>query len=328
MILYKAFTAAFALGILLAPPAAGAQQPAKVPRVGYLFSFTAAEGRHLWEACRQGLRELGYVEGQNILLEPRWAEGRHERLPDLVADLVRLKVDVLVAAATPASLAAKAATSSIPVVLVAVADPVRSGLVASMARPGGNFTGLSLLTRELSGKRLELLKESVPKLSRVAALLNPDNHANAIVLEETQVAARQLGTQLHPLEVRDPGQLEAAFEAATRARAGALLVFDDPVLWSYRARIVALAAKRRLPAMYGYREFVDAGGLMSYGPNRPDHYRRTAFYVDKILKGAKPADLPVEQPMRFELAINLKTAKTLGLTIPRSVLTLADQVIQ
>jgi putative ABC transport system substrate-binding protein len=210
-----------ALGLGLLAPAlpTDAQQSARLPRVGYVFSFTASEGRHLWEARRQGLRELGYVEGQNIALEPRWAEGRYERLPDLVNELVRLKVDVMVAAATPASLAAKAAAGAIPVVLVGVADPVRSGLVASMARPGGNFTGLSLLTPELSGKRLELLNEVLRKVSRVAALLNPGNHSNAIVLEETQVAARQLGTQPQPLEVRDPGQLEAAFEAASRAGA-------------------------------------------------------------------------------------------------------------
>jgi putative ABC transport system substrate-binding protein len=317
-----------ALALLAAPPAVEAQQPAKVPRVGYLFSFTAAEGRHLWEACRQGLRELGYVEGQNIVLEPRWAEGRYERLPGLVEDLLRLKVNVMVVAATPGSLVAKAATSTTPIVLVAVADPVRSGLVASLARPGGNVTGLSLLTPELSGKRLQLLIEALNKVSRVAVLMNPGNQSNLFFLEETQAAARVLGVQLQPLEVRNPDEIERAFEAAARGRAGALMAFDDPIIHSFRKRIVALAAKRRLPAMYGTREFADDGGLMSYGPHRPDLYRRTATYVDKILKGATPADLPVEQPTRFELVVNLKTAKALGLTIPPPVLVRADRVIQ
>ena len=271
---------------------------------------------------------MGYVEGQNIILEPRWAEGRYERHHDLVADLVRLNVDVMVVAATPASFAAKAATNTIPVVFVAVADPVRVGLVASLARPGANFTGLSLLTPELSGKRLELLMEAVHKVSRVAVLMNSSNLSNAVFLEETRVLAGRLGIQLQPLEGRNPDEIEQAFEAATRERARAIVVFDDPVIYSYRTRVVALAAKRRLPAMYGYREFVDDGGLMSYGPNRPDLYRRTATYVDKILKGAKPADLPVEQPMKFELVINLKTAKQIGLTIPQTVLYRADKVIK
>jgi putative ABC transport system substrate-binding protein len=316
------------LALLAAPLASDAQQPAKVARVGYIFSFTAAEGRHLWEACRQGLRELGYVEGQNIVLEPRWAEGRYERLPGLVADLLRLKVDVMVVAATPGSLVAKAANNTTPIVMVAVADPVRSGLVASLARPGGNITGLSLLTPELSGKRLQLLTEALNKVSRVAVLMNPGNQSNLFFLKETQTAARVLGVQIQPLEVRNPDEFERAFEAAARGRADALMAFDDPVIHSYRKRIVALAAKRRLPAMYGTREFADDGGLMAYGPHRPDLYRRAATYVDKILKGAKPADLPVEQPTRFELVINLKTAKALGLTIPPSVLVRADQVIQ
>jgi len=307
---------------------AEAQQRRRVPRVGYVFSFTPAEGQHLWEACREGLRELGYVEGQNIILEPRWAEGRYERHDDLVADLVRRNVDVMVVAATPANFVAKAATHTIPIVFVAVADPVRVGLVASLARPGGNFTGLSLLTPELSGKRLELLMEALHKVSLVAVLRNPGNPSNAVFLEETQVAAGRLGIQLQPLEGRNPDEIEQAFEAATRERARAIVVFDDPVIYSYRTRVVALAAKRRLPAMYGYREFVDDGGLMSYGPNRPDLYRRTATYVDKILKGAKPADLPVEQPMKFELVINLKTAKQIPLTIPPNLLARAAKVIR
>ena len=330
LVIRTAVQALVALGfaMLAALSAAGAQQPAKVPRVGYVFSFTAAEGRHLWEACRQGLRELGYVEGQTIALEPRWAEGRYERLPGLVAELLRLKVDVMVVAATPGNLVAKAATSTTPIVLVAVADPVRSGLVASLARPGGNFTGLSLLTPELSGKRLQLLTEAAPRVTRVAVLMNPGNHSNLIFLEETQVAARVLGIQLQALEVRSPEEFEQAFAAAARGRAGALVAFDDPVIHSNRTRIVALAAKRRLPAMYGTREFAEVGGLMSYGPNREQLYHRTAIYVDKILKGTKPADIPVEQPTRFEMVVNMKTAKALRLTIPQTILIRADQVIQ
>ena len=313
---------------LAAPRAAEAQRSATVPRVGYLFSFTPAEGKHLWEACRHGLRKLGYVDGQNIVLEPRWADGRHERLPTLAAELVRLKTDVIVSAATPASLAAKAATNSIPVVIVAVGDPVKTGLVTSLARPGGNVTGLSLLTTDLSGKRLELLAECVRPIPRVAILMHPDNPVHAVFLEETREAAQRLGVQIQSLQARNPMEIEQVFAAAGADRAVALVVFDDPVIWSYRAQIVARAAKRKLPVMYGYREFVDDGGLMSYGPDRIDHYGRTAIYVDKILKGAKPADLPVEQPTKFELVINLKTAKALGLTIPPSLLQRADQVIE
>ena len=316
------------MSLLAVPLRLAAQPPQRVPRVGYLFSFTPAEARHLWEACRQGLRELGYVEGQNIVLEPRWADGRHERLPELAADLVRLKVDVIVSAATPASRAAKAATSSIPIVIVAVGEPVKMGLVASLARPGGNMTGLSLLTTELSGKRLELLGQVVRNMPRVAILMNPDNPVYAVFLEETRVAAQKLGVQLQPLEARNPRDIEQVFDAAPGERAAGLIVFDDPMLWSYRKQIVALAAKRRLPAMYGFREFVGEGGLMSYGPDRVDHYRRTALYVDKILKGAKPADLPVEQPTKFDLVINVKTAKALGLVIPPALLSRADQIIE
>ncbi len=324
----RAFVLTVGIGVLVAPLSLAAQQPQKVPRVGYLFSFTPAEGRHLWEACRLGLRELGYVEGQNIVLEPRWADGRHERLPGLAADLVRLKVDVLVSAATPASRAAKAATSSIPIVIVAVGEPVKMGLVASLARPGGNVTGLSLLTTELSGKRLELLADIVRNIHRVAALMNPDNPVTAVFLAETRDAARRLGVQLQPLQARNSGEIEQAFNTATMERAAALIVFDDPVIWSYRAQIVAHAAKRRLPVMYGFRDFVDEGGLMSYGPDRVNHYRRTAIYVDKILRGARPADLPVEQPTKFELIVNVTTAKALGLTIPPSLLLRVDQVIE
>ena len=310
------------------PVAARAQQHSTVPRIGYLFSFTRAEGEHLWQACRQGLRDLGYVEGQNIILEPRLAEGHNERLPKLAADLVQIKVDVIVAAATPASRAAKAATSTIPIVFVAVGDPVKAGLVARLARPGGNITGLSLLTSDLSGKRLSLLMETVPKVSRVGILMNPDNPISAIFLEETKLAARQLGAELQPLDARGPKEIEQAFAVAADQRVDAVIVFDDPVLWSYRAQIVALAAARKIPAVYGYRDFVDQGGLMSYGPDRPDQYRRTAIYVDKILKGAKPSDLPIEQPTKFELIVNRKTAKSLGIELPASVIVGANEVIE
>src|SRR5215467_6279944 len=303
------------------------QQAKKVPRIGFLGGASASFYAARTNAFRQGLNELGYTEGKNIDIEYRYAEGKFNRLPDLAAELVGLKVDVIVAAPTPSVLAAKKASATTPIVFASVVDPVASGLVASLARPGGNFTGLSLLTPELSGDRLELLIEALHKVSRVAVLRNPGNPSNAVFLEETQAVAGRLGIQLQPLEGRNPDEIEQAFEAATRERARAIVVFDDPVIYSYRTRVVALAAKRRLPAMYGYREFVDDGGLMSYGPNRPDLYRRTATYVDKILKGAKPADLPVEQPMKFELVINLKTAKQIGLTIPPNVLARADKVI-
>jgi putative ABC transport system substrate-binding protein len=310
------------------PIAVQAQQRSNVPRVGYLFSFAQEDDKQLWQACWQGLRDLGYVEGQSIILEPRWAEGHHDRLPGLVAELVMLKVDVIVAAATPASLAAKAATSTIPIVIVAVADPVKSGLVVSLARPGGNVTGLSLLTSDLSGKRLQILKEIVRNISHVAVLMNPDNRSGSVFWGQTQLAAQQLGVELQRLEARNPKEIERAFAVVVDRRVDALIVFDDPVLWSYRAEIVAQAAAQRLPEMYGYRDFVDGGGLISYGPDRPDHYRHTAIYVDKILKGAKPADLPVEQSVKFELIVNLKTAKTLGLTVPPSLLVTADEVIE
>jgi putative ABC transport system substrate-binding protein len=315
-------------GIAALPMAAHAQQQRRVPKVGYLFSFTQAEGRHLWEACRQGLRDLGYVEGQSIILEPRWADGRHERLPALAADLVGRNVDVIVSAATPASLAAKAATSTIPIVIVAVGEPVKTGLVVSLARPGGNVTGLSLLTSDLSGKRLQLLLEILRNVSRVALLINPKNPISAIFLEETQDASRKLGIELQQLEARSPQEIERTFDRAASERSGALIVFDDPVLWSYRAQIVALAAAQKIPAMYGYKDFVDDGGLISYGPDRPDQYRRTATFVDKLLKGAKPADLPVEQPTKFELVINLKTAKALGLDVSLQLQQRADELIE
>ena len=317
-----------ALSLLGLPVSSTAQAPPKIPRVGYVFGMSSTEGRHFFEAARQGLRELGYVEGQTIALEVRWAEGRYERMPELVAEVVRLKVDVMVASSTPGALAAKNAATTVPIVMVAVGDPVGAGLVATLARPGGNLTGLSLMNPEISGKRLQLLKEVLPRVTRVAVLTNPGNPIHGTFWKETQVAARKLGVELQALELRGPEDFEGAFRAATRGRAGALLAFDDGLSLAYRTWIVALAAKCRLPAMYGFREFPDVGGLSPYGANLPDLYRRAATYVDKILKGAKPADLPVEQPTKFELVINLKAAKALGLTIPQSVLIRADQLIQ
>ncbi len=318
-----------ALSILACPLSLEAQQPAKVVRIGFLFPATPAATSHLLETFGQGLRELGYVEGKNFILERRYAEGRVERLPDLAAELVRLKVDLIVAATTPAIQAAKQATRTIPIVMANSFDPVGTGLVASLGRPGGNITGLSTHLQELPGKLLQLLKEAVPRVTCVAFLGNPDVPHSALVFRETQVAARVLGVELQSVEVRGAAEFESAFSAMTRERAGALILSTRvPVFFAHRKQIADLAVKNRLPAIYANRDFVDAGGLMSYGAHVPDLYRRAATYVDKMLRGAKPADLPVEQPTKFELVINLKTAKALGLTIPQSVLIRADQVIQ
>ena len=319
-----------ALGIISLALPAEAQPPGRIFRIGYLSSSSPSAVSHNIDAFRQGLRDLGYVEGRNIVIEYRWAEGKYDRLPNLAADLVSLKVDVIVAGGTSAGPAAQQATKTIPIVLAVSSDPVGTGLVAGLARPGGNITGLSIQQVELSAKSLELLKEAVPKVSRAAVLWNPDpaSPAGAPQMRETEAAARTLGVKLQSLEVRSPDDLEGAFQAAARGRAGALLALGDPMLFIHRTRIVGLAAKNRLPAMYFAREFVGAGGLMSYGTNLADIYRRAATYVDKILKGAKPADLPVEQPMRFELVINMKTAKALGITFPPSILIRADQVIE
>jgi putative ABC transport system substrate-binding protein len=312
--------------LLVAPIAAEAQQTGKMPRIGYL-SIASAPDTH--EGFRQGLRELGYIEGQNITVEVRYAAGKADRLPELAAELVRLEVDVIVAVGTPDALVAKKATQTIPIITVASGDPVGSGLVASLARPGGNVTGLSSSPGpEMSSKQLELLKEAVPKLTHVVVLANPANPPTAALLREAERAARSLGVQLRIIEVRGPNDLDTAFSAIAQERASALLVIADPVVVNNRSRIVAFAASIRLPAMYPYRLFVGVGGLMSYGVNIPDLARRAATYADKILKGAKPGDLPVEQPTKFELVINTKTAKALGLTIPRSLLLRADEVIQ
>jgi ABC-type uncharacterized transport system substrate-binding protein len=314
--------------LLITAPAAEAQQAKKVPRIGLLIPASASATAHMVEAFRQGLREHGYVDKQNLTLEPRYAEGKVERLAGLAAELVRSKVDVIVAGSTPGIIAAKNATNAIPIVMVTTGDPVTSGLVASLARPGGNITGPTALGQELSGKRLELLKEAVPKLSRVAVLSNPTNPDSGLSLKSVEVSARALGVQFRVQEVREPTEFDNAFETITRKGARALMVVADPMFVSQRGQIVALSTKSRLPAMYPHMEFVDAGGLMFYGASLADMWRRAATYVDKILKGAKPTDLPVEQPTKFELVINLKAAKQIGLTIPPNVLARADKVIK
>jgi len=317
-------------GLLAAPLAAEAQQAAKIARIGYLAGSLAGNP-HLPEAFRQGLRDLGYVEGRTVVIEYRDAEGKLERLPALAVELVALKVDVILAGGTPQALAAKQATRTLPIVFAAHADPVGSGLVTSLARPGGNVTGLSLLAPELVGKRLEQLKQAVPGVNRVAVLWEPGAYVELTerdILKETEVAARALGVRLQFVEARGPADFDRAFSDMTRARAGALTVLPSTMFIIERRRLVDLAAKNRLPAVYTSREYVDAGGLMAYGPSIADLFRRAATYVDKILKGAKPGDLPVEQPTKFELVINLKTAKALGLTIPPSVLSRADEVLQ
>jgi putative tryptophan/tyrosine transport system substrate-binding protein len=316
------------LGLLSAPLTTEAQPPMKVPRIGYLSATSRAHAAMNAEAFRQGLRELGYVEGQTIAIEYRYADGTLERLPELAAELIRLPVDVLVTAGGNAAHAARHATSAIPIVVAASDDPVGAGLVASLARPGGNITGLSLLSPELGGKRLELLKEVAPHASQVAVLLNPTDPGNVRQWREMAVAARALGVQLQGLEVQGPAELERAFDAAIRQGAGALMILRTSLLDTHQPRIIHLAATSRLPSMYEQREFVAAGGLLSYGPSFPALFRRAAAYVDKILKGAKPGDLPVEQSTTFELVINLKTAQALGITIPPTLLFLADEVIR
>jgi putative ABC transport system substrate-binding protein len=313
---------ALALVLLAASLAAPAQQlPRKVGFLGDVPSF-------IDEAFRQGLRELGYVEGQNIAIEHRAPDWKYERLPGLAAELVRLKVDVIVAASPPATEAAKQATTTIPIVFTVSGDPVAEGFVASLARPGGNITGLATMGPELVGKQLEMLKAIAPKVSRVAVLHNPNQRAHPRALRQAEDAARTLGVQLQILGARTPSEIEAAFAAMTSQRAGGVLVLRDAVFRAQRAQITALAAKSRLPAVYGLREEAEAGGLIAYGASVPQLFRRAAIYVDKILKGAKPADLPVEQPTKFELVINMKTAKRLGLTVPQSLLLQADLVIE
>jgi ABC-type uncharacterized transport system substrate-binding protein len=309
---------------------AAAQSPAKVPKVGYISPGSSSDPARLrrFEAFRQGLRELGYVEGQSIVLEPRWAEGKYDRYPALVADLVRSKVDVIVASGGAATKAAQQATRMIPIVMSVVIDPVGSGLVPSLAHPGGNVTGTSMMAPDLVGKQLEVLKELVPNVSRVALLWNPANPGSAPQLREAESVARALGVGLQTLEARNPQEIDRAFAAMTRERAGALLVLVDAIFTNQVSQIADLAAKRRLPSIYGQREYAEAGGLMVYSSNPFDMERRAATFVDKILKGTRPAELPIEQPTKFELVMNLKTAKALGLTIPSSLLLRADHVVE
>ena len=302
-----------------------AQQAKKVPRIGYQSAGSSGERE---EAFRQGLRELGYVEGQNIVMEWRFAQGKPDQVPRNTAELVRLKVDVIVTGGAADTRAAKEATATIPIVMTNESDPVGTGFVVSLARPGGNITGLASLSGELRGKLLELLKETLPRLSHVVALRGPGIQGSAVTLKETEDAARSLGLKLQFQEVKEPDDLNRAFEAITKARTGALIVTGGPFGSANRNRIVEFAAKSRLPAIYYRREFVEAGGLMSYNANPNDLARRAAIFVDKILKGTKPADLPVEQPIKFELIINLKAAKQIGLTIPPNVLVRADKVIR
>jgi putative ABC transport system substrate-binding protein len=317
-----------ALGLLVASLASEAQQSAPIPRIGYLLDTSPTVLAARIEAFRQGLRDLGYVEGENIVIEWRSTEGQFERLRALAAELVRLKVDLLVSPGPTVTRVLKDATTTIPIVMAQDTDPVGSGFVASLARPGGNITGLATLAPEIGGKNLELLKELVPRLARVAVMGNSTNAGNALAFRETERAAGALGVHLQYLDVREPKDIEPAFRTAMKERADALLVLGNPHLNAHRTHVAALAVQSRLPAAYTRPEFVDAGGLMTYGASYNDLARRAATYVDKLLKGAKPADLPVEQPLKFELVLNLKTAKALGLTIPPTLLFQADKVIQ
>ena len=317
-----------ATAILASIHLAQAQQPGKVPRIGYLDAAFPSTAPARTEAFRQGLRELGYVEGKNIVIEWRYAEGKLDRMSDLAAELVRLKVDVIVTGGAASTRPAKEATVTITIVMAQDPDPVGNGFVASLARPGGNITGLSTLSPEISGKRLELLKEIVPRLARVAVLGSSTTPGNAQALREVELAAGALGVKLQYLDVLSPKDFETAFRAASEGRADALLVLVSPIFISQRTQIAELAVKNRLPAIYPRQEYVEAGGLMTYCASTTDLTRRAATYVDKILKGAKPADLPVEQPVKFEFVINLKAAKQIGITIPPNVLARADRVIK
>ena len=326
----RSFIAGIIGSAVISPLAARAQQQAgKEPRIGYLRVTSPSDRPPLLDAFRQGLRELGWVEGQNIVIDYRYAEDRVDRLPDLAAELVRLKVDLIVSWGTQGVTAAKNATETIPIVMIAVRDPVGTGLIASLARPGGNVTGVSgSAGLEMFAKQLELLKETVPKIRRVAILSNPANAYHQLAIREVNVAARSLGVQLQLLEARGPNEFDGAFAAMAKERVGALLVLSDAMLNSHRTRLADLAARSRLPAAYGVRESVEAGGLMSYGPSFLDLFRQAATYVDKILKGAKPAELPVERPNKIELVINLKAAKALGLEVPPLLIAQADELIE
>jgi putative ABC transport system substrate-binding protein len=325
----RAFIAAVTGALLAASSAAEAQPAGKVVRIGlldYAASDPASAAR--WKAFRDQLRWLGYVEGQNVVFESRWGDGQVGRLPSLAAELVDAKVDILVTAGSEAALAAKQATNSIPIVTATGGDPVESGLVAGLAQPGGNVTGVISLMSQLAGKRLELLKQLIPRASRIAILRDPDNHSSALNLRDAESAAKSVGVVVQGVSVRGPKDLDAAFLAMKRARTDAVILAENTRFIADRRRIADLALMHRLPMMVAAKEYAEAGGLISYGTEYPDLFRRAATYVDKILKGAKPGDLPVEQPTTFELVINLKTAKGLGLTIPPSLLQRADQVIE
>jgi putative ABC transport system substrate-binding protein len=314
------------LSLLAVPLATVAQPPGKVYRIGYLG--TDPPPTYVWDALLDGLRERGYSEERNLVFERRFSEGKAERFPEFAAEMVRLRVDLIIVSTTPAALAAKYATQTIPIVIPTANDPVGAGLVASLARPGGNITGLGILAPELSGKRLQLLQEVVPGVTRVAVLWNAANPANASVWTEMQAAARALGVMVQSLGVQDLHDLDGAFATLTEARPDALLLLGDALIYLRLQHIAEFATQQHLPSVFTGRAPVVAGGLLSYGPSLPDLYRRAATYVDKLLKGAKPADLPMEQPIKFELVINLKTAKALGLTIPPPILFQADEVIQ
>ena len=316
-----------AVSLMLAPLAAEGQQPGSVYRIGFLGPSSASTHANRVEALRAGLRELGYVEGKNIDIEYRWAEGKYDRLPVLAAELVRLKVDVLVTFGTSGALAAKQSTATIPIVMAGTGDAVSTGLISSLARPGGNITGSTLFIPELMAKRLELLKEVMPRSRRVAVLVNPDNSSNAAVLRAMESTARSLKVELQKIEARKPSEFASAFSAISKSGVDVFVVTDDPLFNAHTQTIADLAKKKRLPSA-GPGEFAEAGGSIGYGVSFPDEFRRAATYVDKILKGTKPAALPVEQPTKFELVINLKTAKSLGLAIPQSILVRADEIIQ
>jgi putative ABC transport system substrate-binding protein len=324
----RTFIRAVAGGIFAAPLSSVAQSSAKTVRIGRLSPLSAEADVPLLAAFRTGMRDLGWVEGETFLIETRYADGNPIRFPEIAAELVRRRVDVILAGSSPGALAAKNAAGTIPVVMVTTGDPVGDGLVASLARPGGNLTGMTALSQGLSAKRLELLKEAVPGVTRVAVLTNPASPNTGPFVKESAAVAQALRVQLQLVEAHDPSEFETAFATMASKHAAGLMVLADAAFITHRKRIVELAAIGRLPAVYGEREFVDAGGLMFYGASLTDMYRGAAFYIDKILKGAKPADLPVEQPTKFVLVINLKTAKALGLTIPQSLLLRADEVIQ
>ena len=327
MITRRRVVIALGAGAFAAPLASFAQEPAKIARIGFLGAGSASVTASWVEALRTGLRDLGYIEGKNIVIEYRWADGKYERLADLAGELVRLKVDVLVTHGTSGTRAAKQATTTIPIVMAISGDAVGTGLVASLARPGGNITGSTAISPELMGKLIELLKETFPRMKRVAVLLNPNNAVSAPILKTMEIAARSLKLELQRFEVRSTDKIESAFSAMVNKKAEAVVIHQDPMLVDNIKTIADLASKERLPSI-GFIEFCEAGGLMAYSVNRVEMFRRAGYFVDRILKGTRPADLPVEQPTKFELVINLKTAKTLGIKFPNSIMVQATKVIE